>query len=75
MTVGTDMEKTVFLCEENLHVHTEECMAEGNLICAKADFYVHTHSDICYSEDGSLLCTLAEKELPLFEGDTDILPY
>lgn len=47
-------------CALETHEHTEACKdAEGNIICGKADFVVHSHNEDCY-QDGLLICTLPE---------------
>ena len=49
-----------FTCTQDLHSHTPDCYDdEGNLICGYADFYVHTHDDLCYY-NGELVCPLEE---------------
>lgn len=51
-----------YKCTESLHTHTSDCYDEnGALVCGKADFFVHTHNDLCYF-DGELVCPLEETE-------------
>ena len=51
-----------YKCTESLHTHTSDCYDEnGTLVCGKADFFVHTHNDLCYF-DGELVCPLEETE-------------
>lgn len=53
----------MLVCPAAPHEHTLDCYdAEGNLICAQADYLVHVHNADCYGPDGALSCTLPEIE-------------
>lgn len=48
-------------CLEYVHEHTKLCYENGELVCGKADWFIHTHDMTCLDADHKLICPVPEK--------------
>lgn len=48
-------------CLEYVHSHTKLCYEGGELVCGKADWFIHKHDMTCRDEDHKLICPVLEK--------------
>ncbi len=43
-----------------VHIHNDDCYADGELVCPLPEYRIHEHTDACYAVESVLVCGLEE---------------